>query len=312
MDSMEINKAAAAILVAGIAFMGASLISQALVSPTPLKTSAIKIDLPAAPGAAAPPPEVPIAVLLASADAKAGQADVGSAGCVACHSFNEGGKAGIGPNLYGVLGSKIGSHMDGYAYSAALKGKGGEWSYEALNSWLAKPAAFAPGTKMTYAGLTDAKKRAEVIAYLRSLSGSPLPLPAAPAASAAAAPAPAAAPAGPAPIAERLASADADRGKAAMAQQGCIACHTLNEGGKAGIGPNLYGVYGAKEGSHMEGYAYSSAMKAKTGNWTPEELDAWLTKPAAFAPGTKMTFVGVSDAGKRADIIAYLKTLGGS
>lgn len=172
MDSMEINKAAAAILVAGIAFMGASLISQALVSPTPLKTSAIKIDLPAAPGAAAPPPEVPLAVLLASADAKAGQADVGSAGCVACHSFNEGGKAGIGPNLYGVYGAKEGSHMEGYAYSSAMKAKTGNWTPEELDAWLTKPAAFAPGTKMTFVGVSDAGKRADIIAYLKTLGGS--------------------------------------------------------------------------------------------------------------------------------------------
>jgi len=97
-------------------------------------------------------------------------------GCIACHSFNEGGKAGVGPNLYGVVGAPHG-HMAGYAYSAALKGKEGPWTYDEMNQWLKKPSAYAPGTKMSFAGLSDAKARANVIAYLRSLSPNPEPLP---------------------------------------------------------------------------------------------------------------------------------------
>ncbi len=175
MDSMEINKAAAAVLVAGIAFMGASLISQALVSPTQLKTAAYSVApaageaAPAA--AAAAPPVEPIGQRLASASADKGKAAMGQQGCVACHTLNEGGKAGIGPNLWGVFGAKQGDHMEGYAYSAALKGKGGDWTPQALDEWLTKPAAYAPGTKMTFAGLADPAKRADIIAYLKSLGG---------------------------------------------------------------------------------------------------------------------------------------------
>ncbi len=118
-------------------------------------------------------------MLLAAAEVKAGQAATAKLGCVACHTFTEGGKAGLGPNLYGVVGAAHG-HMEGYGYSAALKGKEGAWTFDELNKWLTKPAAYAPGTKMTFAGVANAEQRANVIAYLNTLSASPLPIPAAP------------------------------------------------------------------------------------------------------------------------------------
>jgi len=331
MDSMEINKAVAAFLIAGIAFMGAGLISDALVRPAPYKGTAIKIDLPNEQTASAAPAEAepPIAALLASADPARGEAGVKSAGCVACHSFNEGGKAGVGPNLYGVVGGPHG-HMEGYAYSAVLKSKEGPWTYDELNEWLKKPSAYAPGTKMSYAGLSDPKKRADIIDYLHTLAKDPVPLPAAPeqhssAAPAAGAPAPAAnataatassspapaaggAPAAPSDITALLASADVDAGKSDTTKLGCVACHSFNEGGKAGLGPNLYGVVGAPHG-HMEGFAYSAVLKSKEGPWTYAELNQWLTKPSAYAPGTKMSFAGISNAKVRADVIAYLRSL---
>ncbi len=181
MDSLELNKACAAVLVAGIAFMGASLIGDALVSPHKLAKTAYQVELPEAakPGGEAAAPEPPVALLLASADPARGEAGVKAQGCVACHSFNEGGKAGVGPNLYGVVGQAHG-RMAGYAYSAALKGKAGAWTYEALNEWLKKPSAYAPGTKMSYAGLADPKKRADIIDYLHTLAAKPEPLPPAP------------------------------------------------------------------------------------------------------------------------------------
>ena len=333
MDSMEINKAVAAFLMAGIAFMGAGLISEALVHPKQLKETAIKIDLPNEQTAAAAPAdaEPPIAVLLASADPGRGEAGVKSLGCVACHSFNEGGKAGVGPNLYGVVGAPHG-HMQGYEYSTALKGKQGNWDFAAMNEWLKKPSAYAPGTKMSYAGISDPKKRADVIDYLRTLSKDPLPLPAAPAqqASAPAAPAnnappasaaapaavaassssaaPTPAPSGGSDITALLASADVEAGKSATSKLGCVACHSFNEGGKAGLGPNLYGIVGAPHG-HQEGYAYSAVLKGKEGPWTYAELDKWLLKPSTYAPGTKMSFAGIGNAKVRADVIAYLRTL---
>ena len=314
MDNLETNKAFAAVLLAGMAFVGSGLIAGALVKPKELKETAIKIDLPENKGAPAAEPDQPIALLLASADAGRGESGVKGQGCVACHSFNEGGKAGVGPNLYGVVGAPHG-HMEGYAYSTALKAKSGPWTYDELNDWLKKPSAYAPGTKMSYAGLADQKKRADIIMYLRSLAASPEALPPAPAQTAAATTPPAgAAPAAPAadpntPIDVRLASADPKVGQADTLKLGCIACHTYAEGGKAGIGPNMWNVVGAPIGAHMEGYTYSAALKAKGGKWTYDEMDKWLTKPAAYAPGTKMTFAGVPDPKQRADIIAYLRTL---
>ena len=333
MDSLEVNKVFAAFLTAGIAFMGAGFIGEALVSPKRLEKTAIRIDLPtegAAGSAVAANTEPPIAVLLASADPGRGEAQVKSQGCVACHTFNEGGKAGIGPNLYGVVGAPHG-HVEGFAYSAALKAKQGPWTFDELNEWLLKPSGYAPGTKMSYAGLADPKKRADVIDYLRTLSANPEPLPPVPAEAAAAGAAattspqatavasaagtdqsgsarPNAPPPAAEPIGVRLASASVDAGKADTLKQGCIACHTFNEGGRAGVGPNLYGVVGAPHG-HMQGFAYSGVLKSKEGPWSYEELDKWLTKPAAYAPGTKMTFVGVADPKVRADLIAYLRSL---
>ena len=96
--------------------------------------------------------------------------------CASCHTFNEGGKAGVGPNIYGAVGGDRAASA-GFAYSNGLKGKAGKWGYEDLNEWLAKPSAFAPGTRMSFAGIKAADQRANVIAYLRTLSKSPVPLP---------------------------------------------------------------------------------------------------------------------------------------
>ena len=305
MDSLELNKACAAVLVAGITFFLSGLIGETLVHPVMLKQSAIKIDIPQAPGAAAPQADPPIALLLASASPKKGMALTQQVGCVACHSFNEGGAAGIGPNLYGVVGGPH-AHMVGYAYSSALKAKKGPWTYAALYEWLKKPAAYAPGTKMSFAGLADPQKRADIIDYLHTLSHSPVPFPPAPAG--APAQAAGAAPAGkPLSVVAMIDAGSPARGHADTMKLGCVACHSFNKGGAAGIGPNLYGVVGGPH-AHMVGYAYSAALKAKTGPWTLEALNAWLTKPAAYAPGTKMSFAGIPQAATRADVIAYLRS----
>jgi cytochrome c len=127
-------------------------------------------------GAAA---EVPIATLLPTADAAKG-AEVFKK-CAACHTINSGGANGIGPNLYATVGEGIAQGKGGFAFSDALKAKGGTWGFDELNAWLTSPRKFAPGTKMTFAGLSNPKDRADVILYLNQ-QGSNKPLPAAPAA----------------------------------------------------------------------------------------------------------------------------------
>ncbi|MEQ1640564.1 MAG: cytochrome c family protein [Novosphingobium sp.] len=119
----------------------------------------------------------PIEALLATADPAKGQKTF--AKCASCHNADQGGAAGLGPNLFGVLGKSVAS--GGFAYSEALKGKGGKWDWAAMNTWLTNPAAYAPGTAMSFAGLSDPKERANLLVYLNS-KGSNLPLPAVPAA----------------------------------------------------------------------------------------------------------------------------------
>ncbi|MFC3442524.1 c-type cytochrome [Sphingobium rhizovicinum] len=120
--------------------------------------------------------------LLASADVAAGEKVF--AKCAACHTVNQGGANGIGPNLYATVGEPIGQGKGGFAFSDALKSKGGEWSFDNLDHWLKSPREFAPGTKMTFAGLGNPADRANLIAWLNT-QGSNLPLPAADAAPAA-------------------------------------------------------------------------------------------------------------------------------
>lgn len=179
MESLEVNKILAAILTAGIAFSVSAVIADNLVHPRRLEKPAIKIaGVPTAgtaEAAAGPPALAPIAPLLAKADPAAGQADTVKY-CVVCHNFNPGGGAKIGPDLYGVVGRPRASEP-GFDYSNALKSKPGKWDYTSLNEWLDNPSGFAPGTKMTFAGVDSDRERADIIDYLHTLSPHPLPLP---------------------------------------------------------------------------------------------------------------------------------------
>ncbi len=182
MDSLEANKVVAAILVAGIAFFITGMLGDNLVYEERPAKLAIPVQA-AAPAAAAggaeqPAGPAPIVPLLASANVQKGEAFVKQV-CVACHSFNQGGKPLIGPNLYGVVQAPH-DHESGFDYSSALqKFKGQPWTYEALNKWLYDPQTYAPGTRMTYTGIKSTQQRADVIAYLRTLSPNPVPLPSA-------------------------------------------------------------------------------------------------------------------------------------
>ena len=208
MDTMELNKGIAAVLVVGIIFFLTGWIGDSLVFVTEPSKPALDIKVAAATGgseAAKPEPLAPVSPLLASADPAAGEAYTKRV-CIVCHTFNQGGRPAVGPNLYGVVAGPH-DHEEGFDYSPALeKLKGQPWTYEALNAWLFKPSAVAPGTRMTFAGIPSVKDRANVIAYLRTLSPNPVPLPSAEAAAPAAAPAGAAAPATAAPTASGAAS----------------------------------------------------------------------------------------------------------
>ena len=129
--------------------------------------------------------EKPIEFYLASADTTKGQQIFNK--CMACHNADKGGANQMGPNLWGVLGLPIAEDRNGFAFSDALKKVGGSWNWDNLSKWLTSPKAFAPGTKMTFAGLSNPQDRADVIAFLNTHSDSPLPLPKAPAAAAPAA-----------------------------------------------------------------------------------------------------------------------------
>ena len=121
--------------------------------------------------------EVPMSMMLAKADVAAGEAVFKK--CIACHTINDGGANGIGPNLYNSLGKPHG-HVAGFAYSDALTSIEGDWNFDNMNAWLISPRKYAPGTKMTFAGLGKPEDRANVIAYMNA-QGSNLPYPEPPA-----------------------------------------------------------------------------------------------------------------------------------
>jgi cytochrome c len=155
------------------------IVSNLLVHPTPLAKQAYEVaggppEGAATAAAAAPAGPEPIAPLMANATADAGKAKTQL--CAACHTFDKGGPNRIGPNLYGVVGGPIAEDRGGFAFSSALtdKGKGQTWTLDNLNAWLFKPQNFAKGTKMTFIGLPKAEDRANVVAYLNSLSDKPL------------------------------------------------------------------------------------------------------------------------------------------
>ncbi|MEM9989006.1 MAG: cytochrome c family protein [Pseudomonadota bacterium] len=125
------------------------------------------------PGAAPPEPEVDLGTLLAQASAERGKR--GAALCSACHTFEKGGPNGIGPNLWDVMGREVAS-VAGFSYSAAVENFGGVWSYERLDPYLENSGAYIPGTQMVQMLRKD-QKRADILAYLATLSDDPLPFP---------------------------------------------------------------------------------------------------------------------------------------
>ncbi len=116
-------------------------------------------------------PAYDLGTVLAAATPEAGEKLF--AKCTACHSINQGGANGIGPNLWAAMGKPIAGVAPGFAYSSALSGKGGTWTYENMDQWLKSPKAFADGTKMSFAGLSKPEDRANIMAYLKANGGGP-------------------------------------------------------------------------------------------------------------------------------------------
>ena len=173
------NTIAGWVLFAGIVALGGSIVTGEVFNQERPEKMGYPIAGVVEEGAgAAVAAEKPIEFYLASADAAKG-ADVFKK-CAACHNADKGGANALGPNLWGVLGEPIGKGAGGYAFSEALSGKGGNWDWTQLGAWLHSPKAFAPGTKMTFAGLSDPQERANVITFLNTKSDAPKPLPAAP------------------------------------------------------------------------------------------------------------------------------------
>ena len=184
MNSYELNKIFGAVVSSVLAITVIGFLANLLVQPKQLEKTVldIKVETTATATAAAEPAATidPLAPLMASANATAGAALLRN--CTSCHTFEKGGRNGVGPNMWDTLGNKK-AHIDGFAYSqamvaaAARPGAAGQWGYEELNQFLANPRAYMPGTRMAYAGMRRAEDRANLIAHLRTLSDSPKPLP---------------------------------------------------------------------------------------------------------------------------------------
>jgi cytochrome c len=179
MDSFELNKIIGAVLGTCIVLLVTSFAAGAIFAPVmPAKPGyeiAVKEAAPAGGKEAAPAPSEPIEKLLQTASVEKGQAAAKK--CQACHTFEKGGPNRVGPNLYGIVGDKKGEGRGGFNFSAAMKAKGGTWTFDDLNKFITNPKAFVPGTAMGFAGIQKDSERADVIAYLATLADTPVPLP---------------------------------------------------------------------------------------------------------------------------------------
>ena len=203
MDSFEINKILGAFLFTCLCLLSLNIAAEAVFHPVKPAKPGFEVAATEQGGgeSAAKEPDEPIEKLLASATVDKGANSAKK--CAACHTFGKGEPNRVGPNLYGVVGRPKGTE-GGFDYSAPMKGKGGNWTVDDLDKFLANPRGFVPGTKMSFAGLPRGTERADVIAFLNSKSDNPAPLPKAADAGAAAKPAEApAAGAGPNPAGQK-------------------------------------------------------------------------------------------------------------
>ena len=179
MDSFEINKIVAAVLMVALLVIGIGKLSDVIFHVEKPETPGYAVEVEQVSTASssstiAVDEKVDIAALMTMGDIASGEKIFKK--CAACHSIIKGGKNAIGPALYNVVGRKVGSVED-YKYSKALAAYEKEWTLEELNGYLTKPAKWIKGTKMAFAGLRKEADRASVIKYLNENSDSPVPLP---------------------------------------------------------------------------------------------------------------------------------------
>ena len=179
MDSFEINKIIAAVLLVALLIIGISKLSNVIFYVEKPKKPGYAVEIEqvssaTSTSAAKVDKKIDIAGLMTMGDVVLGEKIFKK--CAACHSIIKGGENKIGPALYNVVGRKVGS-IAGYKYSKALAEYQKDWTFEELNGFLIKPAKYIKGTKMAYAGLRKEKDRASIIKYLNQNSENPLPLP---------------------------------------------------------------------------------------------------------------------------------------
>ena len=162
------NTIAGWVLGAGIVLLGASLVTGEMFKAERPEKMGYPIEGVVEEGGEEGPAEQPIAFYLQTAVAAAGEAVFRK--CAACHNADQGGANGLGPNLFGTMGNSV-AHHPAFSYSEALTSHGGTWDWETMSAWLTSPRTFAPGTKMTFAGLSDPQDRANVMMFLNSRGG---------------------------------------------------------------------------------------------------------------------------------------------
>jgi cytochrome c len=178
MNSFELNKILGAILGTCLVLLALNIGANALFTPRAPAKPGFEIAVAKHEGAGEPAAKQeaePLPVRLAKHNLDRGKTI--SKQCGACHTFEKGGPNRVGPNLYGIVDSGRGEGRGGFNFSQAMKAKGGKWTFDELDKFLANPREYIPGTAMTFAGISNPQQRADLIAFLDTLADNPVPLP---------------------------------------------------------------------------------------------------------------------------------------